>query len=147
MFEITEATAINNAELVESLLSDFQIADIRISMDDFGTGQSSLAYLQTVKVSELKLDRAFTKDIYADRQSQAIVGAIVKLADAIGLKVVAEGVETQKQFKLLIELGCDQLQGYYISHPVTEEQLSEAIWQIYNRSLAQNNVISFSIRQ
>lgn len=147
MFEITEATAINNAELVESLLTDFQIADIKISMDDFGTGQSSLAYLQTVKVSELKLDRVFTKDILADRQSQAIVGAIVKLAHAIGLKVVAEGVETQEQFKLLIELGCDQLQGYYISHPITEEQLAEAIWQISNRSLAQNNVIPFSVKQ
>ena len=147
MFEITEATAINNAELVESLLTDFQIADIKISMDDFGTGQSSLAYLQTVKVSELKLDRVFTKDILADRQSQAIVGAIVKLAHAIGLKVVAEGVETQEQFKLLIELGCDQLQGYYISHPVTEEQLGEVIWQISNRSLAQNNVIPFSVKQ
>jgi diguanylate cyclase (GGDEF)-like protein len=147
MFEITEATAINNAELVESLLTDFQVADIKISMDDFGTGQSSLAYLQTVKVSELKLDRVFTKDILADRQSQAIVGAIVKLAHAIGLKVVAEGVETQEQFKLLIELGCDQLQGYYISHPVTEEQLGEVIWQISNRSLAQNNVIPFSVKQ
>lgn len=147
MFEITEATAINNAELVESLLTDFQVADIKISMDDFGTGQSSLAYLQTVKVSELKLDRAFTKDILADRQSQAIVGAIVKLAHAIGLKVVAEGVETQEQFKLLIELGCDQLQGYYISHPVTEQQLGEVIWQISNRSFTQNNVIPFSVRQ
>lgn len=143
MFEITEATAINNAELVESLLTDFQIADIKISMDDFGTGQSSLAYLQAVKVSELKLDRVLTKDIFADRQSQAIVGAIVKLAHAIGLKVVAEGVETHEQFKLLIELGCDQLQGYYISHPVTEDQLGEAIRHTSQRSLTQNNVIPF----
>lgn len=143
MFEITEATAINNAELVESLLTDFQIADIKISMDDFGTGQSSLAYLQSVKVSELKLDRVLTKDIFFDKQSQAIVGAIVKLAHAIGLKVVAEGVETHEQFKLLIELGCDQLQGYYISHPVTEDQLGEAIRQTSQRSLTQNNVIPF----
>lgn len=147
MFEITEATAINNAELVESLLTDFQVADIKISMDDFGTGQSSLAYLQAVKVSELKLDRVLTKDIFADRQSQAIVGAIVKLAHALGLKVVAEGVESHEQFKLLIELGCDQLQGYYISHPITEEQLSEAIWQISHRKLMQNNVIPFSVNQ
>lgn len=130
MFEITESSALHNPDQFESLLLAFQAAGIGMAMDDFGTGHSSLATLQSIKVNELKLDQTFIRDISSTQQSRAIVDAIIRLAHALGLVVVAEGVETEEQRKILVELGCDQLQGYLFARPVPEEKLVGLISQL-----------------
>ena len=101
-----------------------------MAMDDFGTGRSSLAYLQSIDVNELKLDRNFIKDIGSSKQSRAIVDAVIRLAHALDLVVVAEGVETEEQRKALVELGCDQLQGYLFARPVPEDELAGLIGRL-----------------
>lgn len=130
MFEITESSAVHNPDQFDALLQDFRSAGIGMAMDDFGTGRSSLATLQTIQVNELKLDRSFIKDIHTNRQTRAIVDAIIRLAHALQLVVVAEGVETEEQRKILVELGCDQLQGYLFARPVPEEKLAGLISQL-----------------
>ena len=114
----------------DSLLLAFKTAGIGMAMDDFGTGRSSLAYLQSIDVNELKLDRNFIKDIGSSKQSRAIVDAVIRLAHALDLVVVAEGVETEEQRKALVELGCDQLQGYLFARPVPEDELAGLIGRL-----------------
>jgi EAL domain-containing protein (putative c-di-GMP-specific phosphodiesterase class I) len=130
MFEITESSAMHNQDQFDSLLMAISSAGIGMAMDDFGTGNSSLASLQTLKVNELKLDRTFTEDIGSNMQTKAIVEAIIKLAHALQLVVVAEGVETEEQRKTLVELGCDQMQGFLFARPVPEEKLAGLISQL-----------------
>lgn len=122
-FEITEAAAIKNQELFDSLLTKFSEAGINTAIDDFGANPSSLAHLQKLKTDELKLDKGFIVDIGTNLQSRAIADAIIRLAHALGFIVVAEGVETEEQRLALTELGCDQMQGYLFSHPMPEEKL------------------------
>jgi EAL domain-containing protein (putative c-di-GMP-specific phosphodiesterase class I) len=107
-------------------------AGIHLSIDDFGTGYSSLAYLRKLPASELKIDRAFVKDLGASDDARAIVDAVVKMAQAIGLRVVAEGVETLKQRDVLLELGCDELQGYLFAKPMSARAL--LLWAVQDRS-------------
>ncbi len=99
-------------------------------MDKFGTGDSSLAHLQRVKVDQLKLDYTFIADIGTNKRSLAITSAIIDLAHALDLVVVAGGIETEEQRQILTELGCDQLQGFLFSRPVPEENLTSLISQI-----------------
>ena len=122
-FEITEAAAIKNQALFDSLLTKFSEAGINTAIDDFGANPSSLAHLQNLKTDELKLDKAFIVDIGTNLQSRAVADAIIRLAHALGFIVVAEGVETEEQRLTLTELGCDQMQGYLFSHPMPEEKL------------------------
>lgn len=127
MFEITESSALHILDQFNALLTDFKNAGIEMALDDFGTGHSSLAFLQSIKVNELKLDRSFIAGICSDKQSYAIVDAVIRLAHALKLRVVAEGVETEDQRKMLTELGCDQLQGFLFARPVPEEHLAGLI--------------------
>jgi diguanylate cyclase (GGDEF)-like protein len=129
-FEITESSAQHNPDQFDTLLLAFRAAGIAMAMDDFGTGRSSLATLQTMQVNELKLDRSFIKDIHTSFRTRAIVDAIIRLAHALDLVVVAEGVETEEQRKILVELGCDQLQGYLFARPVPEEKLVSLVSQL-----------------
>ncbi len=122
-FEITEAAAIKNQKLFDSLLTKFSEAGINTAIDDFGTNPSSLAYLQNLKVDELKLDKEFIVDIGTNLQSRAVADAIIRLAHALDFIVVAEGVETEEQRTVLAELGCDLMQGYLFSHPMPEDKL------------------------
>jgi diguanylate cyclase (GGDEF)-like protein len=127
MFEITESSAMHSPDQFKVVLTDFKDAGIEIALDDFGTGHSSLAYLQSIKVNELKLDPSFIAGISNDKQAHAIVDAVIRLAHALKLRVVAEGVETEDQRKVLTELGCDQLQGFLFARPVPEEKLAGLI--------------------
>ena len=97
---------------------------VNISIDDFGTGYSSLAYLRKLRAGELKIDRSFVMDLEASADARAVVDAVVKLAQALGLKVVAEGVETEAQHEILRALGCNELQGFLFARPMSAMALS-----------------------
>jgi diguanylate cyclase (GGDEF)-like protein len=122
VFEITESLLMHNPEEATLLLETLAKLGIHFAVDDFGTGYSSLSYLQSFPLSKLKIDRSFIENLLTSRNNRAIVAAVVGLAKSLGLELVAEGVETQAQRDLLIEMGCDQIQGWLICKalPATE---------------------------
>jgi diguanylate cyclase (GGDEF)-like protein len=115
--EVTESAVLSDIEATVAQLEAVRRLGARVSLDDFGTGYSSLAYLQRLPVDELKIDRSFVSAIADDRVSAAIVASVLDLAHAVGLDVVAEGVETREQLELLRGIGCDHAQGYYLARP------------------------------
>jgi diguanylate cyclase (GGDEF)-like protein/PAS domain S-box-containing protein len=117
--EITETIAMQNFEITRPLLEELKQMGIRIAFDDFGTGYSSLGYLKRFPLTTLKLDRSFMQDLPQDPANQAITTAVMSLGQGLGLDVVAEGVETPDQLSVLQQLGCNLLQGYLFSRPVT----------------------------
>lgn len=123
MFEIKETTAIRNEEQFKHLLSQFRAAEIKVALDDFGSHQFSLSYLQHLHIDEIKLDKVFIAQINENKASHALVDAVIRLAHALNLNVVAEGVETQAQRDALVDLNCDHMQGYFFSRPLSEEKL------------------------
>jgi EAL domain-containing protein (putative c-di-GMP-specific phosphodiesterase class I) len=116
--ELTEAVAMHNPRNAVKVLDDLAGRGLRISIDDFGTGYSSLSYLKRFKVHTLKIDQSFVQDLGADPEDQQIVIAIVKLAHSLGLRTIAEGVETAQQRDFLRAQGCDEVQGYLVSRPL-----------------------------
>ena len=98
---------------------------VHISIDDFGTGYSSLSYLRKLPAEELKIDRSFVQDLGSNEDAERVVDAVIKLAQALQLKVVAEGVETEQQFEILRSLGCDELQGFLFAKPMSAKALSQ----------------------
>ncbi|MFK3820135.1 putative bifunctional diguanylate cyclase/phosphodiesterase [Pseudomonas sp. NPDC089407] len=120
--EITETTAMHDADASLAVLQRLADMGVDLSIDDFGTGYSSLMYLKRLPANELKIDRGFVRDLEQDSDDAAIVSAIVALGQALGLRIVAEGVETDKQQDFLTRLGCDSLQGYLLGQPVPAEQ-------------------------
>jgi len=124
VLEITESTAMRDADASLHILQQLDAMGVRISIDDFGTGYSSLLYLKRLPASELKIDRGFVRDLAHDTEDAAIVSAIVALGQTLNLRIVAEGVETAEQQAFLTRLGCDSLQGYLLGRPMTAESLS-----------------------
>lgn len=116
--ELTESFVMHDAERIKTCMHKLKAIGIDISVDDFGTGYSSLSYLKRFPVDRLKVDKSFVRDIDSDPEDAAIVRAIITLGHALGLKVVAEGVETEAHLEFLQEHNCDELQGYYFSRPV-----------------------------
>lgn len=127
MLEITESTIIENVEETIDTLNEFRAMGIGISVDDFGTGFSSLNYLNRFSIDELKIDKTFIQDISAKSDSRKVITAIIALAHNLNLKVVAEGVETEEQLRFLRENDCDQVQGYYFSRPLSTEEFSRQV--------------------
>lgn len=123
IIEMTESTALKNQVVFNNQLARFKEAGIKVTLDDFGTYSSSLTNLQKWQVSELKLDPTFTEDIETNNKTRGVIQAVIELAHALDLNVVAEGIETEGQRILLAELGCDEMQGYFISRPLPEERL------------------------
>jgi len=125
--EITESVLMADVPGVKRAIGELKALGVRISLDDFGTGYSTLSYLKHFNVDALKIDRTFVSDLPHDRSDAAIVSAVVALGHAMGLVVVAEGVETSEQAALVRRLGCDELQGYYFAKPMPMEALDRVV--------------------
>jgi diguanylate cyclase (GGDEF)-like protein len=122
-FEITESTLMRQTPATRLMLEQLKALGIRISVDDFGTGYSSLSYLKQFQVDTLKIDRAFVRDIESSPDGRTIAKAIITLAHSLKLNVVAEGVETEEQLRFLQEHGCDGMQGFLLSRPLSAQEL------------------------
>lgn len=120
--EITETTAMSDADASMAVLQQLADMGVDLSIDDFGTGYSSLMYLKRLPANEIKIDRGFVRDLEHDSDDAAIVSAIVALGQALGLRIVAEGVETDMQQSFLTKLGCDSLQGFLLGHPLPADR-------------------------
>ena len=129
MLEITENNLMKELQNVIPALHRLNEIGVEISIDDFGTGYSSLAYLTTLPISELKIDRSFIRDLGVTPQSMAVVTAIIALARSLGLRVVAEGVETLRQMEVLHRLGCGVMQGFLFSRAVPPDDLQRWLEQ------------------
>ncbi len=138
MLEITETSVMKDPDLALAVLYRLRDMGIEISIDDFGTGYSSLAYLREMPVSEVKIDKSFVMQMLNREKDAVIVKATIDLAHNLGLKVVAEGVETRETARQLSKLGCDLLQGYLFSRPVPAADFEQ--WLVKFRAInAQNN--------
>jgi len=124
--EITESVAMEDTEATMLFFADLAKVGVHISIDDFGSGYSSLAYLRKLPATELKIDRSFVLDLEQSEGARKIAEAVVNLAQALNMKVVAEGVETDGQYQILRRLGCDQVQGFLFAKPMTAKAL--ALW-------------------
>jgi len=116
--ELTEGVAMKNPKRAIEIMDNLHDRGIRMSIDDFGTGYSSLSYLKKFKIYKLKIDQSFVRDINIDEEDKKIVSTIINMSKNLGLKTIAEGVETIGQLEYLKEQGCDEIQGYYYSKPL-----------------------------
>ncbi len=130
--EITESTIMHHPERVIEVLKRLKEMGVKLAVDDFGTGYSSLNYLKRFPIDLLKIDAEFVRDVETDSDDRAIIQSIIALAKSMRLKVVAEGVETRKQQELLIDMGCDYIQGYYVGRPVGAEEFEENVLKKVN---------------
>ncbi|OHC62061.1 MAG: hypothetical protein A2045_04115 [Rhodocyclales bacterium GWA2_65_20] len=121
--EITESMIMHNAELFIATLRELKSIGVDLAIDDFGTGYSSLSYLKRFPVDRLKIDQSFVRDLDADADSAAIAQAVITLGHNLGLRVIAEGVETTPQLEFLRSNSCDEIQGYYYSKPLPDAEL------------------------
>jgi len=126
-FELTESMLMHEPAQAVATLEHFRTYGLRLSVDDFGTGYSSLSYLRRFPLDALKVDRAFVRDLATNADDMAITLAIISMAHSLKLEVVAEGVETTEQLDLLANAGCDEMQGFYFSQPVTAEDMERML--------------------
>jgi EAL domain-containing protein (putative c-di-GMP-specific phosphodiesterase class I) len=122
--EITESVAMASAEIVVANLEALRGRGVRVAIDDFGTGYSSLNYLKRFPIHTLKIDRSFVTEVGTNPADAGIVRAIVEMAHGLKLNVVAEGVETEDQFRHLQRYGCDEMQGFWVGPPLPAEGIT-----------------------
>jgi diguanylate cyclase (GGDEF)-like protein/PAS domain S-box-containing protein len=125
--EITESVVMREAEAVIHTMQSLKDWGVKLSIDDFGTGFSSLSYLRRFPISKLKVDQSFVREMTRSEDAARIVAAIVGLAKSLRLRVIAEGVETDSELALLQELGCDEMQGYLVSRPLPAPEFQELL--------------------
>lgn len=125
--EITETVLIEDLDEVKEKLQTLREYGIRISLDDFGTGFSSLSYLKGLPIDTLKIDKSFVDNIEGDDSSRVIIDSIVGLVNKLGYETVAEGVETEGQFTYLKNIGCDMIQGFLLGKPMPEEEIDKML--------------------
>jgi diguanylate cyclase len=130
--EITESAAMEDTKTTQTTFRRLGELGTHLSIDDFGTGYSSLSYLRKLPAEELKIDRSFIQDLEHSADARAVVDAVIKLAHALGLKVVAEGVENQRQQQVLVQMGVDELQGFLFAKPMSARALM--LWAVNDRS-------------
>jgi diguanylate cyclase (GGDEF)-like protein/PAS domain S-box-containing protein len=126
-FELTESSIMKNAERTIDTLHRLKAMHIQVAIDDFGSGYSSLSYLKRFPIDRLKIDQSFVQEATNDRTDAAIIMAILTLAQSLRLKVIAEGVETEEQMKLLHLLQCDEIQGFYFCQPLPTHELKQLL--------------------
>ncbi|MFG6414249.1 putative bifunctional diguanylate cyclase/phosphodiesterase [Roseateles sp. DC23W] len=136
--ELTEGAAMENPAAAIIVMKELHARGVQLSIDDFGTGHSSLSYLKKFRVGKLKIDQSFVRDLTDDVEDRAIVDAIIRMAEALGLETLAEGVETQGQLDFLRRQGCQAVQGYLFSRPLPAEAFAAFV-------LAENPPISASL--
>jgi diguanylate cyclase len=125
-FEITESEAMEDTQATLRCFAQLSRLGVGLSIDDFGTGHSSLAYLRTLPAKQVKIDRSFVADLGQRRDAVPVVEAVIRMAHALGMRVVAEGVETDHQCTVLTNLGCDEFQGYLFARPMSADHM--ALW-------------------
>ena len=121
--ELTESLLLANAELMLSVVQELKTMGVTLAIDDFGTGYSSFSYLRQFRVDKFKIDQSFIRDVATNADDAAITAAIVNMAKSLRLKVIAEGVEDEAQMSFLRAHQCDEIQGYYFSHPLTVDNV------------------------
>ncbi len=145
--EITESAAMENAEHTISVLNRLKSLGVQLSIDDFGTGYSSLSYLHRLPFDTLKIDRSFVYSVGESGENSEILQTIISLAKSLKKKVIAEGIETEAQLKLLQNLGCDYGQGYLLSKPQTREKTERALYEHRNWLPSKAGEIPIASRQ
>ena len=125
--ELTEGVLIQDAEQAETVIMDLRALGVRMGLDDFGSGYSSMIYLRRFAFDKIKIDRAFLETMEMSGEGAIIMESIVSLGHALGLTVTAEGVEHKEQVEFLQGLGCDEMQGYYFAPPLTAEKVDERV--------------------
>jgi len=131
--EITESGLLQDEEIAIRFLESIRALGVRLALDDFGTGYSSLSYLRKLPISILKIDRSFVSDVVGDVDTTSILETIIDLANKLSLNTVAEGVETPEQLKILTNLGCHYIQGYYFSRPLPVYEASQFLDSFKNK--------------
>lgn len=127
--EITEGLLVDINEDVQQQLADFQYAGVPLSLDDFGTGYSSLSYLKKFDIDFLKIDQSFIRNLTTDNNDRTLCEAIIIMAHKLGLKVIAEGIETEAQANILLDMDCDYGQGYYFAKPLSADEFTKKLTQ------------------
>lgn len=125
--ELTESILIKNSQKISKKLVKLRKSGMKVAIDDFGTGYSSLAYLTNFPFDKLKIDQSFIRDIATDKAAASLATSIISMAHRLGVRVIAEGVETEDQLKLLKDHKCDEMQGYYFSEPVPVDRFTELL--------------------
>jgi len=122
---VTETSAMRDPDRAQAILWDLHSRGLRLALDDFGTGYSSLWRLKNLPVDVLKIDRSFISQVDVDPQAAKIVAAFIQLGQGLGMTTLAEGIETEGEWRFLAERGCELGQGFYFSRPVPAEVLTE----------------------
>jgi diguanylate cyclase (GGDEF)-like protein len=125
--ELTESLLLANADLMLSVVQELKAMGVTLAIDDFGTGYSSFSYLRQFRVSKLKIDRVFIRDVAVNPDDAAIASAIISMAKSLHLKVIAEGVEDEAQMSFLRAHQCDEIQGYYFSKPLAVDKVADKL--------------------
>lgn len=125
--EITESAVMHNPELTIEVLGQLKGMGVQLAVDDFGTGYSSLSYLARLPIHKLKIAEPFVRDVMTSQHAASIINAIISMAKSLNLRVIAEGVETEAQLAFLLKNGCDEIQGYYLCHPLSAEEYMQFI--------------------
>ncbi len=125
--ELTEGAAMDNPAVAITVMNELHARGVRLAIDDFGTGYSSLSHLKKFRVSKLKIDQSFVRDLTEDAEDRAIVDAVIRMAEALGLQTLAEGVETPGQLDFLRRQGCQAVQGYLLSRPLPADAFAEFV--------------------
>jgi EAL domain-containing protein (putative c-di-GMP-specific phosphodiesterase class I) len=133
--ELTESMLLGDTEDTITCMNHFKKLGVNFELDDFGTGYSSLQYLKKLPLYQLKIDQSFVRDLIEDANDRAVVTTIITLAHSLGLKVLAEGVETIEQLQFLRDSDCDHYQGYYFSQPLPIEEFEDLLKSRYSTPL------------
>jgi diguanylate cyclase (GGDEF)-like protein len=145
--EITETLAMQRAEVTLSVLERLKTLGVRVSIDDFGVGYSSLSYLRTFPIDTVKIDRSFVRDLTVDPSDAAIAAAVIAMAHSLNLEVVAEGVEGEEQLRFLEDHGCDRIQGYLLSPPKPAEECLARILEHREEVARSRSLGSLSVKE